>query len=731
MAERRVYSGFMRIRWKLLIILLLLILPPLWAVRWYSAREARMTGAGIAWDQAQTLTQIADRELLQTADMYAEALSDAAGLLETSLKILAKETAESLADPARETRPVFYARDFVAGKAIPGLKPLAPPDEEAGGFGQPGQEDAKSAPPSPLFISFDVPAFFIAPGADEAQGARDAQRLYLTVPLLKLLFQERQNRILWAYVSLADGTHMTYPGHGGFPPDYDPRSRPWYTDALRLDGLSWRIMVDAVTLRVAANLSMPIRGENGALLGVAGIDAPLGTLLPDNDPTLRWTRDMRAVLGKTVSLPDGKWGLDVIAGHDQTGGKDWRKPLKPERIIPPEGEAAARMFADLAAHKAGVVRLPYKGKPSSWAYQPMGRGDGVLLLIVPHEAVTAEAVAAERRIIDRTAEMVKITGLFTVAAVLLVIVAAFLGSRAIVAPLRRLSLAAERVAAGDLTARVPVKGRDELADLGRAFNDMTPKLEERLRLKNDLALAMEVQQLLLPMRPPSLPGLDIAGATFFCDETGGDYFDYLAFAGDACHTDVIVGDVTGHGISAALFMATGRALMRARACDAPDPGDLLTRVNALLCDDTFESGRFITLFLLRLENGGLSPGGRLRWCRAGHDPGIVYDSGKDVFTELMGPGIPLGVEPSWRFEESTGPGLSPGMVLAIGTDGIWEAHDARGDMFGRERFREVLRANAGRSSQEIVEATVAAVRAFQGDIPREDDITLVIIKALP
>ncbi len=706
-----------------------MVLAPLLLARWYSVREAAVTGREIAAGAAETLTRVADRELVQTVDLYGEALADAVGLLDTSLKVLAHEAEDLLGEPAKPGGAVVFSGDFDSGKDIPGktILHLAPSEGDAQ-----GEDEGKDAPKD-IAISFEAPAFRLAPGTPDEDGGRseEIQRLGQLGSLLKILFQGAQKRILWAYVSLADGVHLTYPGHGGYPEGYDPRQRPWYKDAVRLEGLSWRVMVEAVTRRVVANLSIPLRAPDGRVIGAAGIDAPIGALLPDNDLTLRWSGDMRAVLAKVDAPPGAAPSLSVIAGHDQEGD-DWRKPVTPERIVPEDEAAMEQMLKNIDQGRSGVARMPYKGRQSSWAYRPMGPGGGVLLLIVPHAAVTAEAADAEASILKRTNEMISVTGIFTLGAAILVVIMAFSASRVVTLPLRRLAEAAGRVAGGDLDARVPASGGDELADLGRAFNDMVPHLAERLRLKNDLELAMEVQQHLLPRHPPVTPGLDIAGATFFCDETGGDYFDYLAFSGnDGCPLDVIVGDVTGHGISAALFMATGRALMRARACDSPEPGELLTRVNELLCNDTLDSGRFITMFLLRLENGGLAPGGGLRWSRAGHDPALIYDPKTDAFTELMGAGIPLGVDQSWRYEDNGREGLSPGMILAVGTDGIWEAHNAEEEMFGRERFREVLKRNAHRPAREIVEAVVSAVETFHRGVAREDDITLVIIKAMP
>jgi sigma-B regulation protein RsbU (phosphoserine phosphatase) len=241
-----------------------------------------------------------------------------------------------------------------------------------------------------------------------------------------------------------------------------------------------------------------------------------------------------------------------------------------------------------------------------------------------------------------------------------------------------------------------------------------------------MALAMEVQQHLLPPRPPGIQGLDVAARSIYCDETGGDYFDFLDFSqDDAAHTNIVVGDVTGHGISAALFMASGRALLRGRAMDKTGPARLLTEVNRLLCEDTRLSGRFITVFFLRLDLSARE----LIWSRAGHDPGLLYDPGSGAFEILLGRGIPLGVEPEWTYTESRRPWLAPGQILLLYTDGIHEAVNADNIMYGRERIQDVVAMNANSTASGVIDALLADLREFKGGLPLEDDVTLVVIKA--
>jgi sigma-B regulation protein RsbU (phosphoserine phosphatase) len=118
----------------------------------------------------------------------------------------------------------------------------------------------------------------------------------------------------------------------------------------------------------------------------------------------------------------------------------------------------------------------------------------------------------------------------------------------------------------------------------------------------------------------------------------------------------------------------------------------------------------------------------LQWVRAGHDPALVYDPGRDEFTELKGDGVALGLRENFDYQENNISGLANGQIIAIGTDGIWEAVNSNGEMFGKERFRDILRENAGAGSGDILNAVYTELDQFTRGQKSEDDITLVIIK---
>ena len=118
----------------------------------------------------------------------------------------------------------------------------------------------------------------------------------------------------------------------------------------------------------------------------------------------------------------------------------------------------------------------------------------------------------------------------------------------------------------------------------------------------------------------------------------------------------------------------------------------------------------------------------LRWVRAGHDPALFYDPDADEFKELWGDGIALGIDSHFNYQENVVQKLSSGQILFIGTDGIWEARNGMGEMFGRDRLKDLIRKYAAHSSDSISTAVINAIKTFQGSARQEDDITLVVVK---
>jgi sigma-B regulation protein RsbU (phosphoserine phosphatase) len=243
--------------------------------------------------------------------------------------------------------------------------------------------------------------------------------------------------------------------------------------------------------------------------------------------------------------------------------------------------------------------------------------------------------------------------------------------------------------------------------------------------KKALELAGIVQKSLIPSKAPRIAGLDIAGRSDPCEEVGGDYFDYLVGPGVAPGTlKVVVGDISGHGVDSALLMTTARAFIRLRAAEPGSPAQIVAAMNRDLSLDMGDSGHFMTLFYLEID-----PVRRLaNWVRAGHEPALVYRPREDRFEELLGPGLPLGIEKETVFTAQSLPELTAGMVIVLGTDGIWEATDPAGGIYGKARFRRLIREFAHDGAAQIVQQVFDDIRRFAEGLPPRDDLTLVVIK---
>jgi sigma-B regulation protein RsbU (phosphoserine phosphatase) len=147
-------------------------------------------------------------------------------------------------------------------------------------------------------------------------------------------------------------------------------------------------------------------------------------------------------------------------------------------------------------------------------------------------------------------------------------------------------------------------------------------------------------------------------------------------------------------------------------------------MNRQLSKDVFETGKFMTLFYLSIDEGRRS----LEWVRAGHDPAWVYDSAEDSFEELKGEGIALGVDEAFAYRSHKKSSLKKGQVIILGTDGLWEGRNKSGEMFGKNRLQRIIRQNAAFGAEIILNAVFEEHHRFTLDERAEDDLTLVILK---
>jgi sigma-B regulation protein RsbU (phosphoserine phosphatase) len=280
----------------------------------------------------------------------------------------------------------------------------------------------------------------------------------------------------------------------------------------------------------------------------------------------------------------------------------------------------------------------------------------------------------------------------------------------------------EQVSRGDLSRKVPVATNDEFGIIAGHTNNMIEGLRHRMQLVSALKLAEELQQNLLPRQDPQVAGLDIAGTCIYCDETGGDYYDYFNLPDG--RLGIVVADASDHGIGAAMHMTTVRAFLHFGIRNYHGPARLLSAVNTHVTRDSSRTGHFMSLFFLEIDPKNRT----LRWVRAGHEPALVYDRTESTFSELDGKGMVLGVDDGYRYEEFSRDGWNPDDIILIGTDGIHETRNEDDQMFGQQRLRKIIQQHAATSAKDINNNVINSVRDFRGKASQEDDVTLVVIK---
>ena len=709
----------MKIRPKLLILLLAVALVPLVIGTTWQQMSMRRLGDRLAANTRRALIDIAFRNLHLLVNDYSHLVNRDKKVIEQAVRLQVREVERRLAEPPPSEHRPFLSRDYDRGDRLPAGMVASKIHFRT----------AENGERKPIAVTYDEQVYFVVKGVDGKSVADDMARLSTMPEVYRFASEGNPDAMYWQYTSLEAGFHTSYPGHGGYPEEYDPRKRAWYTAAREGGELGWIVMPEVSTRTVALTAAAPVYRRDGSFAGVTAADVPFDSIFKDMKLPPQWERGSEKMLARCMGGADGKPMQIATLVHSryQEQKLRWQQPVKHQVLSSADADEFRLLLDDLAAGRSGVRKMPYKGKQSLWAYGPHKEGGALPVIIVPYDRIVASADEAEREVLAATMRGLQLSGAGVLLVAALAVLLALRHSRSVTRPIRRLAHAAEKLADGDYHVRVDIATGDELQELGETVNDLGPKLLEREQMKQSLALAMEIQRHLLPDGPPEVENFDIAGNSIYCDETGGDYYDFIDLVDlGQGKLAIAVGDVTGHGIGAALLMASARAVLRSHATlHGDDLSDLFRTLNVHLVRDTGDE-RFMTLFYCVLDAESRS----VWWVSGGHNPGLLWRKSSGEIEELGSTGMPLGIMEDAEFSQAGPIALESGDVFLIGTDGIWEAHNAAGEMFGNDRFLNVLGANADGTSQAIYDSVVGAVADFRCGVPQEDDITLVVIKVL-
>jgi serine phosphatase RsbU (regulator of sigma subunit) len=443
------------------------------------------------------------------------------------------------------------------------------------------------------------------------------------------------------------------------------------------------------------------------------------------------TKPEMEVTGRTIEIPVKKDGrlvgkVNAMLNLDRTLHSVLALARREQGEIPFALDLQGRIYTPdprveatlKSLDAAAVAKKAVNGKPArigDWILVARKDAGGLIFGI-------ARPIGASLREIRKTSLQNLSMGLAVIA---LACIGIFPVSRRMTQHVSSLSAGVRQLASGDFKARVPVRSRDEFGTLAASFNRMAEDLErhqalvvEQERLHRELELSRLIQTEMLPRAPLRLGPAEIKGLSIPAREVGGDFFNYFALPDG--RLALLVGDVSGKGVSAALLMANVQATLRARLPLETNLAQLADGLDREV-DANTPTSVFVTLFLGILDvNRSV-----LRYVNAGHNPQFLLRN-RGGIEPLSSTGMPIALYAGQGYREQTVE-IATGDLLFFYTDGLVETENERGDMFGAERLQALLEAEHHQGIDTVLARIEASVRSFRGGAELFDDATLMAL----
>lgn len=598
-------------------------------------------------------------------------------------------------------------------------------------------------PPRTIYSQVERPAdpktssvYILAPGVTRASVNDELSSLSMMDDLMVPLLAS-DTRLTQTYIGTGTGILWVSPWVNTVPSSYDPRTRDWYVRAQQNGRLSWSDpYIDASGKGLMVTCSRPVGTDTYGWTWFVGTDVTLETINNQIINTQVSDRGYALLLdsrGDVISRPG-------IA----SGDRKWDESFALENLLDSNNTALGSVARDMVAGKSGTARVFLGGEEKYIAYAPLKSVNWSLAIVMPVDDVIAPAEHTRARIVAATGEtgsylndqMNAAKSLFFALFIILFVVVTILSvvfAQIITRPVEELRRGSEAIGAGDLEYRVQIATGDEFEDLAHSFNKMASDLKDHIdelqrttaekeRFAKELEIAKGIQQSFLPDSAPEIAGIELVAKNIPALEVGGDFYDFIPIAKD--RWGLVIADVSGKGVPAALFMALSRTLIRASTMANPDPATAIGHANQLICEDS-KTSMFVTLFYAILDSRAMT----LHYVNAGHNPPLLLHSAESDVMLLKARGIALGVIDDVDLQ-SVKVDLRPGDVLVLYTDGVTEAFNDKDEEFGEDRLLRVITENRDRPAQEIMEQILAAITAFAGERPQYDDITIMVLRAL-
>jgi len=518
--------------------------------------------------------------------------------------------------------------------------------------------------------------------------------------------------ILVMYAATESGVLIAYgvnslealPKEGHTEAYFDFQSRPWYKEAKEKGKVIFSdIYEDGYGRGLTITCAAPFYNAEGKFAGVVGMDVLIGNLY-----------------NAIVDVDLGEESYTFLA--DKNG-----------KIITPGG--GSQMISDVTKSLADKIMSGKPGVSLSssrvyYAYTPIKSTSWILCSSIPERVIIAPIRDVNKRVI--------LTILSFLAAFVIIIASAVIAARKfshkLTEPIIALEDDVKKIAGGNLDYRAEIRTNDEIGDLAKSFNDMAASLKEYVknlaavtaekeRIGAELNIATQIQADMLPRIFPPFPDrkeFDIYATMNPAKEVGGDFYDFFLI--DSDHLAMVMADVSGKGVPAALFMVIAKTLIKNRAQMGGTPSEILADVNNQLCEGN-EAELFVTVWLGILEIST----GHVTASNAGHEYPAIYRPGEGytLFKTKQSPAVATMEGLRFKASEFT---LNPGDDLYLYTDGVAEATNSSEELYGTDRMIDALNHTDGMSVEEILRTMKKSVDDFTGEAPQFDDITMLSLK---
>jgi len=577
----------------------------------------------------------------------------------------------------------------------------------------------------------------LAPGVTPEAVSTDLRLLSNLNSIYIPVFQTDHN-LSQLYVGTESGITQIYPWTTDIPATFDARQREWYLRAKESRARGWtNTVIDAVSGKPKVTCFRPIFDEKRRLIGVVGADVTTETI-------------NQKIIGTQVGkngyafLIDSK-GNVIAHPRMQVSGGQWDEAFENGNLLNAKDPELKRIAAEMVDGMAGVGRCQLDGSDKFIAYAPISTTGWSIGIAMPIDEIVAPVQSTRERIDTATADFSdkinrQIRELLTtliIASVSIIVAAAgiaYLLARRITRPIIALDRGVQVIGQGDLDHRLVVTTGDEIQDLAGAFNKMAENLKVYIRdlqettsakerIESELRVATEIQTSMLPRLFPPFPDreeFDLYATMQPAREVGGDFYDFFFIS--PTKLCLIIGDVCGKGIPAALFMAISKTLLRTEALHEPSPDRVLFNVNNTLYPDN-EASMFFTGLCAVLD----TESGELTIANGGHNPPLLCPSGGEFQYISLPKGLVVGAMPDTNYVSNTYT-MRPHDTLVMYTDGVTEAMDSQGRLYSEAKLLSCLNDLCGRNVVDIIHGVRADIETFAGGTEQSDDITMLVIE---